>query len=58
MKAEQLVAAGDQLGFERGEFIDPRIRVDAGAKGGTPREIEVHPEVARFRGVQTLEQLA
>ncbi len=57
-KRNSRIAARDELGLEAREGPDSRSRVDAGARRGALGEIEVHLEMARFGGVQTLEQLA
>ena len=58
MKAKELIGAGDQVRLQRRKFLDPCREIDAGAICGAQREIEVHLEMARLRGMQGLEQLA
>src|ERR1700722_19445063 len=58
VETKRRVAARDELGLETRERLDARGRIDAGARRRARGEIEVHLEVARLGGMQSLEQLA
>jgi hypothetical protein len=56
MESKYRVGLRDEIGLEGGERIDPRLQGGPRPFGGTPRQIQVDAEVARFGIVQALEQ--
>src|SRR5580704_17228738 len=58
VETKRRVTAGDELCLQTRKRIDAHGHIEAGARSRAPGEIEVHLEVARLGGVQSLEQLA
>jgi len=48
MKAELLVGLRDELGFQLRERVEARLNRESMARGGAPRQVEIHPVMACF----------